>query len=128
MEWNEYISYLLSSDNNFENLSISLDEGRTITEIPPIIQTSITMLDKMIEKSKDLQFQMIEFDEAGDFGIEVAAVDEGPFGGTCAHIALHGLAVLAAAGVEDGPEVVDLRIFGAGPEHVERRGVVVQGA
>ena len=50
MEWNEYISYLLSSDNNFENLSISLDEGRTITEIPPIIQTSITMLDKMIEK------------------------------------------------------------------------------
>ena len=29
-------------------------------------------LDKMIEKSKDLQFQMIEFDEAGDFGIEVA--------------------------------------------------------
>lgn len=50
MEWSEYISDLLASGKKFENLSITLDEGRTITEIPPIIQTSITMLDKMIEK------------------------------------------------------------------------------
>lgn len=54
MEWSEYISYLLASGKNFENLSISLDEGHTITKIPPIIQTSITMLDKMIEKQGHL--------------------------------------------------------------------------
>lgn len=50
MEWGEYISYLLAFDNSFKNFSISLDEGHTITKIPPIIQTSIIMLDKMIEK------------------------------------------------------------------------------
>ncbi|MCD8361448.1 MAG: DrmE family protein [Lachnospiraceae bacterium] len=54
MEWSEYISYLLASGKDFENLSISLDEGHTITEIPPIIQTSIIMLDKMIEKQGHL--------------------------------------------------------------------------
>ena len=49
MEWSEYISFLLSSEKSFENMSISLDEGKTVTEIPPIIKTSIAMLDKMIE-------------------------------------------------------------------------------
>ena len=50
MEWNEYISYLLSVGESFDNLSISLDEGYTETEIPPIIKTSIFMLDRMVEK------------------------------------------------------------------------------
>ncbi len=50
MEWKEYISYLLSTGKNLDNLSISLDEGHTVTEVPPIIRTSISMLDKMIEK------------------------------------------------------------------------------
>ena len=50
MEWNEYISYLLSVGENFDKLSISLDEGHTETEIPPIIKTSIYMLDRMVEK------------------------------------------------------------------------------
>ena len=54
MEWGEYISYLLASGKDLENLSISLDEGHTISEIPPIIKTSITMLDKMIEKQGQL--------------------------------------------------------------------------
>lgn len=49
MEWNEYISYLLLTGKHFDNLSISLDEGHTETEIPPIIKTSIFMLDKMIK-------------------------------------------------------------------------------
>ena len=48
MEWNDYISYLLSIEENLDNLSISLDGGHTETEIPPIIKTSIYMLDKMI--------------------------------------------------------------------------------
>ena len=50
MEWNEYISYLLSTGENFDKLSISLDEGLTETEIPPIIKTSIYMLERMVEK------------------------------------------------------------------------------
>ena len=50
MEWNEYISQLLSSNKDFENLTISIDDEKTKVEIPPIIQASVTMLDKMIEK------------------------------------------------------------------------------
>lgn len=61
MEWSEYISYLLGSGKIFDNLSISLDEGHTVTEIPPIIQTSITMLDKMIEKQG--KFNVLIFPE-----------------------------------------------------------------
>ena len=49
MEWDEYISQLLSSSKDFDNLMISIDDGKTKTEIPPIIQVSVTMLDKMIE-------------------------------------------------------------------------------
>lgn len=49
MEWNEYISHLLSTGNDLDGFSISLDGGRTKTEIPPIIKSSIYMLDKMIE-------------------------------------------------------------------------------
>lgn len=49
MEWNEYVSYLLSSVNDFNDLTISLDEGHSYCAIPPLIGASITMLDKMIE-------------------------------------------------------------------------------
>lgn len=49
IEWNEYINQLLSSGTDFDNITISLDEGLCSTEIPPIIKASITMLDKMIE-------------------------------------------------------------------------------
>ena len=54
MEWNEYISQLLSSSKDFENLIISIDGGKTKTEIPPIIQASVTMLDKMTAKQGQL--------------------------------------------------------------------------
>ena len=60
MEWNEYISYLLSSDNYLDSLFISLDEGQTETEIPPIIKSSIFMLDKMIEKQGRLNVLVLE--------------------------------------------------------------------
>src|SRR5699024_12664897 len=50
MEWNEYISYMLSSGKEFKNLSISLDGGHTVTDIPLLVQMSIYMLDKMYEK------------------------------------------------------------------------------
>ena len=54
MEWNEYISQLLSSSKDFKNLTISIDGGKTKTEIPPIIQASVTMLDKMTAKQGQL--------------------------------------------------------------------------
>ena len=54
MEWNEYVSQLLSSNKDFEDLTISIDAGKTKTEIPPIIQASVTMLDKMIENQGQL--------------------------------------------------------------------------
>ena len=49
MEWNEYLSYLLTTGEDLADFSISLDGGHTKTEIPPIVRASIYMLDKMIE-------------------------------------------------------------------------------
>lgn len=50
MKWRDYISSLLASEKSFSNLSISIDAGVTTTSVPPIIRSSIKMLDKMIEK------------------------------------------------------------------------------
>ena len=47
MDWGEFILHTLNSDNDFDNLQVSLDEGQTICSIPPIIQASISMLDKI---------------------------------------------------------------------------------
>lgn len=49
IEWNDYIANLLSTDKEFESLTISLEEGRAGSELPPLIKASILMLDKMIE-------------------------------------------------------------------------------
>ena len=48
MEWNEYVSHLLQSDSDFDKLTFSLNGGETSINIPPIIKTSILILDKMI--------------------------------------------------------------------------------
>lgn len=50
IEWNDYLANLLSSDKEFESLTISLEEGHLTTIIPPIVKASVIMLDKMIEK------------------------------------------------------------------------------
>ena len=50
IEWNDYLANLLSSDKEFESLTISLEEGHFTTIIPPIVKASVIMLDKMIEK------------------------------------------------------------------------------
>lgn len=54
MEWNEYVSQLLSSNKEFEGVSISVDGGKTKTEIPPVIQASVIMLDKILERQGHL--------------------------------------------------------------------------
>jgi hypothetical protein len=58
IEWNEYINQLLSSGTDFDNITISLDEGSHSTEIPPIIKASIIMLDKMIERQGRLNLMV----------------------------------------------------------------------
>lgn len=47
--WKEYISQLLELSTEFDDITISLDEGVIYSEIPPIIRASISMLDKMLE-------------------------------------------------------------------------------
>ena len=47
--WKEYISQLLELSTEFDDITISLDEGLIYSEIPPIIRASISMLDKMLE-------------------------------------------------------------------------------
>ena len=50
IEWNEYVSGLLKSGTDFDNLTISLDDGAHALEIPPLIRASILMLDRMTER------------------------------------------------------------------------------
>ena len=61
IEWNEYIYHLLSSGKDLDNLNISLDNGRTKTQIPPLIRASIIMLDKITEHQG--QFNVLVFPE-----------------------------------------------------------------
>ena len=49
MEWGEYISNLLSSEEDGMDLAISLNDGQVSTGIPPIIRASIFMLEKIDE-------------------------------------------------------------------------------
>ena len=58
IEWNEYLNQLLSSSTDFDNITLSLDEGTCITKIPPIVKASIVMLDKMIEYQGRLNFMV----------------------------------------------------------------------
>lgn len=49
MEWQEYISQLLSSKCVFDGITLSIDNSDTPVGVPPIIKSSILMLDKMQE-------------------------------------------------------------------------------
>lgn len=50
MEWAEYIEKTLKENNDFDNISISLDDGLTQVPIPPIVKMSLIMLEEMIKK------------------------------------------------------------------------------
>lgn len=52
MEWSDYLASILSYDGEFDGLTISLDDGHSTTNIPPIIKASIIMLDKINEKQE----------------------------------------------------------------------------
>jgi len=49
LEWRNYISRLLSGSNCFSGISLSLDDSTGPLNVPPIIEASILMLDKMQE-------------------------------------------------------------------------------
>lgn len=49
LEWHEYVEQLLQSESAFDGLSLSFGENQKDTGIPPIIKSSILMLDKMIQ-------------------------------------------------------------------------------
>ena len=46
MEWSDYLKKLIEDENNFAGITLSLDGGANVIEVPPIIRASIFMLDK----------------------------------------------------------------------------------
>lgn len=54
MEWEEYVSSLLLAGKEYENMAVSMNDGKTLSEIPPIITASVYMLEKMETKKSRL--------------------------------------------------------------------------
>lgn len=61
MEWQDYVSQLLSSRSSFDEISLSFDDSGETFSVPPIIKTSILMLDKM--QSNRGRFNILVFPE-----------------------------------------------------------------
>lgn len=61
MEWSDYLKKLIEDENNFDGITLSLDGGANVIEVPPIIRASIFMLDKMLENQG--KYQVIVFPE-----------------------------------------------------------------
>ena len=49
MDWNEYIEHLLSRKTSFDGIKLSLGDSANPVGVPPIIKSSILMLDRMLE-------------------------------------------------------------------------------
>jgi len=50
LEWQEYITQLISSKSSFDRITLSFGDDEDTVAIPPIIKSSILMLDRMLEK------------------------------------------------------------------------------
>lgn len=61
MEWNDYISRLLSQKSSFDGISLSFEDSTTPVDVPPIVKASILILDKMTEHQS--KFNIIAFPE-----------------------------------------------------------------
>lgn len=61
LEWHEYVEQLLLSESAFDGISLSFDGDPDGTGIPPIIKSSILMLDKMIQHQG--QYNIMVFPE-----------------------------------------------------------------
>lgn len=49
LDWNEYIEQLLARECSFDGISLSLGDTSKSVGVPPIIKTSVLMLDRMLE-------------------------------------------------------------------------------
>lgn len=61
MEWQDYVSQLLSSRSSFDEISLSFDDSDETFSVPPIIKISILMLDKM--QAHQGRFNILVFPE-----------------------------------------------------------------
>ncbi|MTI94708.1 MAG: hypothetical protein FH749_04345 [Firmicutes bacterium] len=61
LEWHEYVEQLLLRESAFDGISLSFDGDPKITGVPPIIKSSILMLDKMIQHQG--QYNIMVFPE-----------------------------------------------------------------
>ena len=50
LDWNEYVSQLITQSSSLDGISLSLGDLSKPVGIPPIIKASIFMLDRMQEK------------------------------------------------------------------------------
>ena len=51
MEWDDYLTTVLSKDITFDKVNISLDKGEYFNKIPPFIIANVLLLDKMMKQS-----------------------------------------------------------------------------
>ncbi len=51
MEWDDYLTTVLSKDITFDKVNISLDKGENFNKIPPFIRANVLLLDKMMKQS-----------------------------------------------------------------------------
>lgn len=72
IKWEEYIKQLITEPDSIDGVSISFDEGKTVTPISPIVKVSVLMLDKMIEKQGNKQ--MFVFPERQQTALSLALV------------------------------------------------------
>ena len=56
MEWQDYIADLLAQKCSFDGISLSFNEGASLTGVPPIIKSSILLLDQMLAQELDRNF------------------------------------------------------------------------
>ena len=61
LEWQDYVARLLSSKSSFDGIKLSFDDSDKSIGVPPIIKSSILMLDKMQERQG--RFNILVFPE-----------------------------------------------------------------
>lgn len=61
LEWQDYVSQLLSSKSSFDDITLSFGDSDKTVGVPPIIKSSILMLDRMLEHQG--KFNILVFPE-----------------------------------------------------------------
>ena len=49
MDWSEYIAQILARNSSFDGISLSFGDDRKPIGVPPLIKSSVLMLDRMLE-------------------------------------------------------------------------------